>query len=279
MEITCWGSRGSIPVSGTDYLRYGGDTTCIGIRTSSDDMVIIDAGSGVRRLGNWLIESGCYRYHFIFTHAHWDHLMGFPFFKPLYLGRARLSMYRCPFDSQFVKTVLSKVMSAPYFPVRFADTKAKIDYINACPNEFSIGSMSVTPIPISHPNRGSGYRFVEDGKSFVFLTDNELGYTHPGGYGMQTYAEFSSGTDLLIHDAEYTPAEYKKNRKWGHSSYTDTIQLALECEAKRLGLFHLNQDRTDDQMDDIVDDCRKRINEAGRHIDCFGVGSDMTLVL
>ena len=279
MEITCWGSRGSISVSGNEYLKYGGDTTCIEIRTKSDDIVIIDAGTGIRRLGNKLIEAGRYRYNFIFTHAHWDHLMGFPFFKPLYLKRTHVLMHRCPFDSQFVKTVLSKVMSPPHFPVKYAKLAATIDYADACPDEFEIGSMRVVPIPISHPDRGSGYKFIEDGKSFVFLTDNELGYTHPGGCDIQTYVEFSSGADLLIHDAEYTPDEYRKLRKWGHSSYTDAVDLALECRAKRLGLFHLNQDRTDDEMDDIVKDCRKRIDAKGQDIDCFGMTGDMTFSL
>jgi len=279
MEITCWGSRGSIPVFGPDYLQYGGDTTCIEIKTASDDIVIIDAGTGIRRLGNQLIESGRFRYHIIFTHAHWDHLMGFPFFKPLYLSRSQILMRRCPFDSKFVKTVLSRVMSPPYFPVHLADVSARIDYLDACPSEFEIGSMRIKPIPLSHPDRGSGYRFTEDDKSFVFLTDNELRYIHSGGCDMRAYADFSSEADLLIHDAEYTPDEYKKSIGWGHSSYTDAVKLSLACHAKRLGLFHLNQDRTDKQMDDIVSDCRRQIDEADGGVECFGVAADMTIRL
>ena len=102
MYIKCWGSRGSTPVSGKNYLKYGGDTTCIEIRTKNDDIIIVDAGTGIRRLGNQLIAEGRYRYSFIFTHAHWDHLMGFPFFKPLYFKHAELQMHRCPFQSKFV---------------------------------------------------------------------------------------------------------------------------------------------------------------------------------
>ncbi|MBW1725327.1 MAG: MBL fold metallo-hydrolase, partial [Deltaproteobacteria bacterium] len=96
MHIKCWGSRGSIPVSGKDFIKYGGDTTCLEIRTKSDDIIIVDAGTGIRRLGNRLIHENRYKYNIIFTHAHWDHLMGFPFFKPLYSEAAEFRMYRCP---------------------------------------------------------------------------------------------------------------------------------------------------------------------------------------
>ena len=96
MQIRCWGSRGSIPVSGIEYLRYGGDTTCIEIRNGADDIIIVDAGSGIRRLGNALLEEERFRYHFIFTHAHWDHVMGFPFFKPIFQPQTELVMHKCP---------------------------------------------------------------------------------------------------------------------------------------------------------------------------------------
>jgi len=121
MYIKCWGSRGSIPVSGKEYLKYGGDTTCLEIRSESGDIIIVDAGTGIRRLGNLLIEEKRFGYNFIFTHAHWDHVMGFPFFKPLYFQHAELLMHRCPFHSKFVETILSKIMSPPSFPLKYSD--------------------------------------------------------------------------------------------------------------------------------------------------------------
>ncbi|MGD9175796.1 MAG: MBL fold metallo-hydrolase, partial [Desulfobacterales bacterium] len=173
MQITCWGSRGSIPVSGKSYLKYGGDTTSLEIRTKSGDIIAVDAGTGIRRFGNKLVEENALNINFLFTHAHWDHLMGFPFFKPLYAKNAHLLMHGCPFHSQFVETILSTVMAPPNFPVKYDDVKAQMTYEKSCPQEFTIGSVSVIPIPISHPNGGSGYKFIEDGKTFVFLTDNE----------------------------------------------------------------------------------------------------------
>ena len=279
MYIKCWGSRGSIPVSGKEYLKYGGDTTCIEIRTKSDDIIIVDAGTGIRKLGNLLINEKRKKFHFIFTHAHWDHVMGFPYFKPLYFESSEFRMHRCPFHSKFVETILSKVMAPPNFPVKYADIKAKMTYKEACPTEFSIGSVNVVPIPLSHPNGGSGYKFVENGKTFVFLTDNELGYTHPGGLNYQDYMEFCSEADLVFHDAEYTPEEYKTFRDWGHSVYTDVLKLAFEAKVKKLGLFHLNQDRTDNDMTAIVKTSRQIITRKGQKIECFGVKGDMEFVL
>lgn len=279
MYIKCWGSRGSIPVSGKEYLKYGGDTTCLEMRTKSNDIIIIDAGTGIRKLGNQLVKEKQKKFHFIFTHAHWDHVMGFPYFKPLYFKSSEFQMHRCPFHSKFVATILSKVMAPPNFPVKYSDIKAKMTYLEACPTEFEIGSVKVTPIPISHPNSGSGYKFIEDGKTFVFLTDNELGYIHPGGLTYDDYREFSNGADLLIHDAEYTPAEYKVFRDWGHSVYTDVLKLASEAGVKKLGLFHLNQDRTDKAMDGIVKTCRQILAQKGQTIKCFAVRAAMTFEL
>ena len=279
MVIKCWGSRGSIPVSGKSYLKYGGDTTCIEIRANSDDIIIVDAGTGIRRLGNLLIKEKKRKFHFIFTHAHWDHVMGFPYFKPLYSKHSEFRMHRCPFHSKFVETILSKVMAPPNFPVKYTDIRAQMHYEVSCPTEFEIGSVKIVPIPLSHPNSGSGYKFIEDGKSFVFLTDNELGYIHTGGRPYQDYMEFSSGADLLVHDCEYTPSEYKTFVEWGHSAYTEVLKLAFEADVKTLGLFHLNQDRTDKDMDAMVKACRKTISDKGSDLECFGVASDMVFNL
>jgi len=258
-----------------EYTRYGGDTTCLEIRTASDDIVVVDAGTGIRRLGNALVQQGRLCCHMIFTHAHWDHVMGFPFFKPVFHREAELIMHKCPFQSNFVESILTKVMSPPTFPVRYRDLVARIHYEDACPLNFEIGSMEIVPIRLSHPNSGSGYKFIEDGRTCVFLTDNELGFVHPNGLTFDDYRAFCQGADLLIHDAEYTVEDYRHTKEWGHTTYPEAVELAIAADVGRLGLFHHNQDRTDDQVDAIVADCRRLLADKGSNIDCFAVGAGM----
>ncbi|MDM8524505.1 MBL fold metallo-hydrolase [Desulfococcaceae bacterium HSG8] len=278
MYIKCWGSRGSIAISGKEFVKYGGDTTCLEIRTKTDDIIIVDAGTGIRRLGNQLILEEHRKYHLFFTHAHWDHVMGFPFFKPIYSQEHKIRMYRCPFSS-YVRKMLSKLMDVPNFPVKYSEILAEISYEEDRSDRFEIGSATVIPISLSHPNTGSGFKFIEDGKTFVFLTDNELGFVHPGGLAFEAYAEFCEGADILFHDGEYTPAEYKLFTEWGHSSFTQAFRLAREAGVKKLGLFHLNQNRTDQQMDNIVDICEEAIARKGYDFECISVACDMEFEL
>ena len=204
MIIRCYGARGSIPVSGKQYLKYGGDTTCLEIRSKNDEIIIVDAGSGIRRLGNKLLDEQRYEYNIIFTHSHMDHILGFPFFKPIYNEKAIINLMGCPTTQGDISKLLSRAMSAPFFPVQFDQLKAKINYAADCPISFSIDSIEIFPINLSHPNVGMGYKFIEDEKIFVFLTDNELGYRHRNGMTFEEYADFAKDADLLIHDAEYT---------------------------------------------------------------------------
>ncbi len=279
MQIKCWGSRGSIPVSGKEYVKYGGDTTCVEIRTDSGDIIIVDAGTGIRRLGNALIEQKENNFNFLFTHSHWDHIIGFPAFKPLFFGNTKINVYKCPFPGDYIEKMLETVMRPPNFPVRYADLKAEITYTEGCPESFNIGSVRVDSIPVSHPNSGCGYKFTENGKSFVFLTDNELGFTHPGGATFEEYRQFCEGADLLLHDAEYTEQEYKNQISWGHSSFTDALKLAIDAKVKKLGLFHINAERSDEQMDKIVTRCQEIIAEKNLSLECTGTRCDSSFTL
>lgn len=275
MRIRCWGSRGSIPVSGKKYLRYGGNTTCLEIRTKDDKILIVDAGSGIREAGSSLMADGYRDITLLLTHAHWDHIIGFPFFKPIYSSRVNLDVLACPFANTSTKDMLARIMAVPNFPIKFDYIRANITYQENSFDSYRLGSVSITPIALSHPNRGTGYKFEEDGKSFVFLTDNELGFKHEGGLEFQDYLEFSKGADLLFHDAEYTEEEYSRTRTWGHSFYKDVLKLALNADVGRLGLFHHNQERMDSEIDDIVKDCRKIIKKSDKKLDCFAVGQAM----
>ncbi len=279
MIIKCWGARGSIPVSGKEYIKYGGSTTCLEIRTKNDEVIIIDAGSGIRKLGHELLKEKKHNYNMIFTHAHWDHLLGFPFFQPIYTKGTQIKIYGYPFAQKSVKELIKISMTPPYFPVNFEDIKADISYHEALKGKLLIDSVTVIPISLSHPNGGFGYKFIEDGKCFVFLTDNELTFKHPGGLDYKDYMNFSSGADLLIHDGDYTKEDYKIKKEWGHSVYNDSLKLAIEAGVKKFGLFHHNQERTDEALDKIVEDCRRIIKKEKSKLKCFAVYEGLEIEL
>lgn len=279
MIIRCWGARGSIPVSGSEYVVFGGDTTCIELRNANDDIIIIDCGSGIRRLGNRLLLEKRHEFSLIMTHAHWDHISGFPFFKPLYLSNTRISVHGCAFAQNSIKSILSRTMEAPYFPVDLSSVKAGITFSDTCGVVLDIGSLHVEPINLSHPNMGFGYKFSESGRQFVFLTDNELEFQHPKGKSYDEYLAFCRGADLLIHDAEYTDEEYERTRGWGHSRYRMALRLALESGVRQFGLFHHNQDRSDGALEAILQDCRRIIAASNSTLTCFALTQDMEIRL
>jgi len=274
MHIRCWGSRGSIPVSGTEYNRYGGDTTCMELHDSSANAepVILDAGSGIRRLGEKLARQKLPHLSIVFTHAHLDHIMGLPFFAPLYDPDVQITVYGPRYNgSMSIRDIIKGIMRGPYCPVDLEQVEGTTDFVDLDGSPFEIGALSFTAIPLSHPNGGLGYRIEEAGKSFVFLTDNELDYRHPGGKSVADYRAFARDADLLIHDAEYTAKDY--SRRWGHSVFESAVRLGLDCGARVFGLFHVNQKRTDDEMDEMVAQARRVVAQAGSSMGCFGLSN------
>ena len=270
MKITVWGARGSIPVSGPDYIRYGGDTTCACLETDAGDIVILDAGSGLRALGNTLLDKGHTTFHFVLTHAHWDHVLGFPFFKPLYHRDTTIYVHGCTFAQDSIRTFLRTVMQPPFFPVNLDDVHAQLSFDDECGPEFAVAGLNCRSIPLSHPNYGYGFRLSEGDRSLGFLPDNELSYVHPGGKTFEEYVEFLSGADVLVHDAEYLPEEYERfSRGWGHSMYLDTVRLAVEARVDRLVMWHLNQDRADDKVDEMAESARRAADDAGSGVTCI----------
>ena len=290
MYIKFWGSRGSIPVSGPQFIKYGGDTACVEIRTKNDEVIIVDAGTGIRGLGNKLIEEKKKRIHLIFTHAHWDHIIGFPFFKPAYLPDTRIVVAGCSDSQAAITNILSDVMEPPFFPVTMSELKSTIHFAGSCQESITIDSIRIFPINLNHPNNAIGYKFEEEEKTFVYLTDNEIGFTapgvkelafhHPGGMDYRDYVEFSRNADVLVHDAEYTHEEYHNGRiSWGHSCSRDVVELALDAGVKRLGLFHHNQDRSDEEVDAIVDESSALLKARTSDIACSAIAQGYELVL
>jgi ribonuclease BN (tRNA processing enzyme) len=211
----------------------------------------------------------------LITHRHWDHLLGFPFFKPIYRNHTHLHIYACPFGEGSVQEMLARTMVAPYFPVNLGGLAAEISYHGVCTADFEVGGLQISPVSLSHPNGGVGFRISESGRTFMFLTDNELGYVHPGGLDFDGYVAACRGVDLLVHDAEFTVEEYRKRRTWGHSTVRDATRLAVEAGVGRLGLFHHNQDRGDEQVEALVDGCRQEMGATP--IPCFAMAAGMEL--
>jgi phosphoribosyl 1,2-cyclic phosphodiesterase len=282
MKIKIWGCRGSIASPGEHTIRYGGNSTCLEIRSADGELFIVDAGSGIRNLGKALgHDSDTSQIRFFFTHSHWDHLAGFPFFEPAYSDRFTITFCSGPHAQSSIERYVSRQMEAPFFPVEFNQLRARFKFCCENPTMESrncpLGSMQCRAFPISHPNGGHGYKFIEGGKTFVFLPDNELGFRHEGGLTRDQYVEICRGADLLLHDAQYTEEEYRRTRGWGHSTYTDAVDLAIEAGVTRLGLFHHDPDRTDDDLDRQLHLCQENVVKSGSRLDCFSCAEGMVI--
>lgn len=269
MRITCWGCRGSLPTPGQHTVKYGGNTTCFQVDGDDGSLIIIDAGSGIRALGNHLAQiEGRRKITLLITHAHWDHLMGFPFFVPAYLKRFSIKVMGRNGANYRLKEVLSHQFKAPYFPVKFRTLKASMSFDPASHASFKVGSIYVETIALNHPGGGTGYKFIENGKSFVFLTDNELCFQHREGLKREDYVRFAEGSDLLLHDAQYTVREYNRlNRSWGHSTFDDAYELGVDAGIRKLGFCHHDQERGDQELD-AIEKKYARLNPAMK---CFVV--------
>lgn len=284
MKIRIYGCRGSLPTPGVETIKYGGNTTCLEVISDSGKVVIIDAGSGLNRLGSDLLSEGSVRdIRFFFTHAHWDHLLGFPFFKPAYRKDYRLTFCSGPHAQSVIKEFLSHQMQAPYFPVNLESLNSEMIFEcdNPCAEErfCNCGDLKVKAFPVNHPNGGFGYRIMEKGRMLAFAPDNEISFSHPGDPGRESFVELFKGADLLIHDSQYSDEDYKITRGWGHATFRDAVDLAIEAGVRRLGLFHHDPERSDDQLEIQVEHCHQRIAAAGSDLECFAVADGMELTL
>lgn len=280
MRIKIWGCRGSIPSPGYDTSKYGGNTTCVEVRLEDGSLIVIDAGTGIRCLGDTLLKAkGPKKVHLLLTHAHWDHLQGFPFFVPAYMEEYSILVRGGPLANKSLEAFLAHQLDPPYFPVPFRDLKASFDFQQENGLCLSIGDVDIVPIGLKHPNGGYGYKFIEEDKTFVFLTDNEIGFDHPGGLSDAEYAEICRDADLLFHDGQYTEQEYEISRGWGHSTFRAVTDLGISAEVKRLGIFHHDPRHLDQDLDRYVEGCKKRISREKSRVECFGTKEGMEISL
>ncbi len=302
IRVRFWGVRGSIPTPGDKTVRYGGNTSCIEIRYGEGNdidtignLIIVDAGTGIRLLGDRLMGDRAATGRpvvasLFLTHTHWDHIMGFPFFTPIYVPGTRLDMYGpVALQGESLQSLMSNQLSYQYFPVRLGELAADIRYRELREEKMELGGgMTVRTKYLNHPVLCLGYRFEYGGSAVCTAFDTETfrnlfaGDPSTPGYDADAAAEgeavareendrvreFYRGADLLIHDAQYTAPEYEARRRgWGHTTFEDAVENGVAAAVKHLVLFHHDPERGDLQLDEILAAHRKTPAEHGFTLD------------
>ncbi len=289
--VRFWGTRGSIPTPGHKTKRYGGNTSCVEIRLG-DQLFVCDGGTGLRELGLDLLSRGqpALECHMFFSHMHWDHIQGFPFFVPAYAGNNKLYVYEVAAGDDRVQRLLHGQMRSEYFPVSFSDLGAEIVGRHFESSETSVGKVRVRCIEQTHPGRSFAYSFEIDGVKIVYATDNELDLTiknreeserDPGLLRKlpDEFVEFARGADLLISDGQYTDEEYPKKVGWGHARANTVVDLAMQAGVKQCAIFHHDPLHTDALVDDKIKLAKKRVEAAGKSVQIFGAREGLELKL
>lgn len=288
MRLTFWGTRGSIATPGNHTVRYGGNTPCIELRLQNDELVILDAGTGIRNLGEKLIHCGeSIKAYLLISHPHWDHIQGFPFFKPAFVSGNELTIVGGETDKLILPKMISDQMNKIYFPIQLSELKAIIKFRRVVEEEFQMYDATVQTLYVNHPSFAIGYRINQNGKSLVYISDNEPfdkqaalslcnvdkaivdKYLENDSEPNQRLFDFARDADVLIHDATYTPEEYVDRIGWGHSHYLFTLTVAARSNVKKLVLFHHDPMHSDDKVDEIVAICKKEIQMRHYSFECI----------
>jgi len=247
VRVKFWGVRGSIPTPQIENLKFGGNTPCVEIRDGQNESVIFDAGSGIRALGDRVMEEAAgapINANIFLTHFHWDHIQGIPFFAPLYGPKNHISFISGT-TGQPLQEVLEGQMARPYFPIDFKQVAAKRDFHRiGSGNAMQIAGLTIRPFSLNHPQGASGYRIECEGVTIVYATDYEHGVRESD----MLLCDYSQDADILICDAQYTPEEYEVHRGWGHSTWQYAAKLAREARAEHLMLFHHDPTHDDQAM-------------------------------
>ncbi len=265
MKIRFWGVRGSIASPGPGTVRFGGNTTCIEIRTDNNELLILDAGTGIFPLSQTLLTGLPVTANVLISHSHWDHIQGLPFFMPNFIPGNTLRLHGAfdPVSGKGVEQVMSVQLQYSYFPVRESEMKARIEYVTLAPEQsIQIGCATVTPYLMNHPVIDFGYRIEANGKSVFFTGDHEppLNIYAPGEASYAEYQSFVAeqddrirramrGVDVLIADCSYTENEYPAKKGWGHGTFNSSIRYARAAGAKVLFCTHHEPTRSDDALE------------------------------
>ena len=296
-RINFWGTRGSIAVSSTETLRYGGNTTCVELRADGE-IIVLDAGSGIRPLGMALareFQERSIKLSLLITHAHWDHIQGFPFFKPAYDSKNEIRVFGFDGAGATFREIMTEPMKSPFFPITMRELSAGLDINKLNEMKFSLGKLDIHAAFVNHPGVCAGYRIFTSGGSVAFLPDHEpYEFFLHSVRGKQLSPEqareiatdqhaalvrFLHGSDILILDAQYTDQEYQTHIGWGHGSISSAVSLALEAEVQTLLLFHHDPSHDDAMVDTMVESARELARKRGSHLEVAGAqqGSEILL--
>ena len=260
MRARFWGSRGSLAAPGPDTVRIGGNTSCVEGRTDDGSLLILDSGTGIRRLGASLDGAAPARIDILLSHLHLDHLEGLGFFAPLWDAGTELHIWGPPSPTRSLSDRISQYLSPPLFPVRLAEVPAQVRLHDTPSEPWTLGSATIKAQQIIHRGPTVGYRIEDGGRSLAYLTDHEpalavdLATADPGWV---SGVEVAAGADVLIHDCQYTEEEYPDRAGFGHSSTQHVAEFARLAAARRLLLFHHDPNHTDDQLESLCERVRE----------------------
>lgn len=266
--VRFWGVRGSIPAPDASGVRYGGNTSCVSVEWGSGKVLVLDAGTGIRHLGKAL-EHAASEIFVLLTHSHFDHVQGFPFFRPIYQPDRTIHVFPAVRGKRVICSLLDQ-MDGAYFPLKAEDLPSRYQCVTRRPMAFlRAAGFAISRVRTNHPGGGYGYRLEHGGRALVYLTDNEL---DPPAQQRVTefngFVRFCRGADILIHDAQYLDEDMPAKHGWGHSLARQACELAAASGARQLVLFHHDPDRTDDEIDRIQEDARAWLRKRGHRVDC-----------
>ena len=272
-RVILWGTRGSIPVSGARYVRYGGNTSCMEYACGSDQLVF-DAGSGIRDCASSLLSGGPRHLHLFITHTHWDHIQGFPFFTPIYIPGYEITIYGERGFGKNYESLLSGQLDRDYFPIQREDLRAKLNFRFLDDEPIFIGDIKVTREFTHHPGATVAFKIEHQGRKIAYVPDNEFlhGYLGPPQdlardselvIPQEPMVDFLSGVDLMLHEAQYLAPEYSKKIGWGHSNLANACVLAKLAAVKKWIVIHHDPAHDDAFLDNKLSLTRQILGETG----------------